>query len=141
MIDQVLFEYIRDSLTYTGTIKYGSAEGITPPYIVMTKITDPERPVTLCYTQGESGEALFQFSAYMGGSAGDASNGPETILYLDELKEQVKLIGGEITSSGMTYRVWGNITSGVTLLGTQVLETWGAMFETQIKWEYVETET
>lgn len=136
MIDRVLFEHIRDSLTYTFNFKYGSAEGTDAPYCVMFKVTDPERPVVLCKDQGDSGEALFQFSLYAGL---DTTN---TLDMLENFKRQVALIKGNIGTDTI-YRINNNITGGVVVLreGASSLSTWGAIFECEIWWEYVSSES
>lgn len=137
MLDKVFYDYIVANVTYTGSFKYGSAEGITPPYTVMVKISDPERANVLCQDQGDAGEAVFQFSAYLGGSDGAGANAAETILFLEDIKNQIADIKGVITSGAESYRIWDNKTSGVILIPGQTLEKFGAVFDCVIKWEAV----
>jgi hypothetical protein len=136
MIDETFFEYIRDNLSLAGTFHYGSARGATPPYYILNKISDPERPVVLCEDQGDTGQALFQFSAYAGGE-GTVSNAANHIVFLEALKIQVNQIRGVIGTSPDDYTIWFNNTGGVRLLGngTNILDVWGAMFETTIWWK------
>jgi len=138
MIDQILYEHIKNNLTITGGFEYGSGEGLTAPYIIMTKVTDPERQEVQCQKQGEAGRAIFQFSGYLGGSNGDAANASSTIVYLNDFKEQVKNIIGEIGTT-TKVRINNNITEGVLLLNDGQAENlaWGAIFETTLWWEYV----
>ena len=136
MIDEVLYEHINTNLVLPATFKFGSADGEDPPYIVMFKVSDPERPNVLCQDQGESGDALFQFSCYTVSSAG------YTIKTLDQLKIQVAQIWGEIGTTE-NYRIWNNETYGVTILGDGEAQTqiWGAVFELRIWWELLSSET
>lgn len=140
MIDRVLYEHIRDHLIIpeiggvTPDFRYGSAEGSNPPYIVLFKVEDPERPFVLCEEQGEAGQALFQFSGY---ANKDASN---TITWLESLKRQVALIKGVI-GVDTQYRIINNITSGVIILRENSLSIWGSVFDCQIWWELVREET
>jgi hypothetical protein len=138
MIDTIFYDYIRLNLTYTESFVFGSAEGFDAPYIIMFKVTDPERPNTLCQKQGDSGEALFQFSAYYGGNTSDPNNAANTVVNLEAFKTQVATIKGIIGTSPNDYRIWSNVTTGVKLLrggdGVNLL-TYGAFFETTIRWE------
>lgn len=137
MIDQELYDHIRTNFIYTGEFVFGSAEGVEPPYIVMIKVTDLERPEVLCETQGESGRALFQFSAYMGGAEQTAAtNAAQTVLYLEAFKNQMQGLKGDIGSAPDDYHIWENQTGGVRLLGEGVSTTgiWGAFFESEIWW-------
>lgn len=136
MIDQVLYEHIRDNLTYTGGFEYGSAEDINAPYIVMIKVADPERPEVLCQEQGQSGRAVFQFSGYLGGNNADAATPANIVLYLEAFKDQVNKITGVIGTTTQ-YRINNNSTEGVRLLsdGASSNLAWGAIFETTIWWE------
>jgi hypothetical protein len=141
MIDLVLFQYILNNLTFSSStsFRFGSAEGQTPPYIVMFKVDDLERPETLCQDQGDSGRALFQFSGYGGGNSGTATNAGGVVQLLEALKVQVATILGEIGSAPDDYRIWSNQTGGVRLIGSgaQSLFTWGAFFESDIWWEKI----
>ena len=132
-LDQILTNYIKANLTYTGTFVYGSAEGTTAPYIVLTKVSDLEQPEVLCDTQGDSGRALFQFSAYTEGGPGFM------VEYLNDFKEQVKNIRGVIGSAPDEVRINNNITNGVSLIGdgASTQGVWGAIFETELWWEYI----
>lgn len=137
MIDQVLYDYILTNFTFTGDFVFGSAEGSDPPYIVMLKVTDLERPEVLCESQGDSGRALFQFSAYAGGAEQTAAtNAAETVVYLEAFKNQMKLLKGNIGTSPDDYHIWENKTGGVRLLGEGASTTgiWGAFFELEIWW-------
>ncbi|MCP3680335.1 MAG: hypothetical protein GY782_08840, partial [Gammaproteobacteria bacterium] len=111
-IDQILYEHIKTNLVLVGSFEYGSGEGLTAPYVIMTKIADPERPEVLCEDQGDAGRAVFQFSGYLGGNNAAAANAANTVIYLDELKEQVNLIKGEIGTTDKVL-VNNNITGGV----------------------------
>ena len=132
-VDRILYEYIRDNLVYAGDFRYGSAEGSSVPYIIMYKVTDPERPDTLCVEQGEQGQAMFQFSAYTEGGPG------YMVEYLNDFKEQVKAIIGEVGTGADVVEIWYNNTGGVRLLSDGASEEtiWGAFFETEIYWRYV----
>jgi hypothetical protein len=137
MIDEALYKYLTTDLSITN-LYYGSAENRTPPYTVMLKVNDPEVRVTLCDTQGEAGEALFQFSGYTGGE-GAAADASSTVVYLETIKAQVKDVKGIIGTNPNDYRIWYNQTSGVRLIndGNNSLQRWGAIFETLIRWEKV----
>ena len=136
MIDREFYKHIRDNLAPAFAFKFGSAEGEEPPYCVMFKVVDLERPITLFLEQGDTGKALFQFSLYAGS---DATN---TVYLLEAFKRQVALIKGNIGTETI-YRIYNNITSGVVILreGASSLNIWGAMFECEIWWEYVSSET
>ena len=136
MIDRMFYSHIKDNLSYTFDFKFGSAEGVEPPYCVMFKVADMERPEVLCEEQGDSGRALFQFSYYSGL---DASN---TVYDLEQFKRQVALIKGTIGTETI-YRINNNVTGGVVILrdGASSLSVWGAMFECEIWWEYVSSES
>ncbi len=137
MIDKALYNHILNNFTLTGDFVFGSAEGSTPPYIVMFKVEDLERPEVLCEDQGESGRAIFQFSAYGGGvNSGAASNAATTIEFLEAFKIQLQALKGNIGSSPDNYHIWENQTGGVRILGegNNSLSIWGAFCESQIWW-------
>ncbi len=137
MIDVELYNHVLNNFSLTGAFVYGSAEGETSPYIVMFKVEDLERPEVLCESQGESGRALFQYSAYTGGAASStASNAAETVVFLEAFKTQLQSLKGDIGSSPNDYHIWENKTGGVKLLGEGVnsLDIWGAMIESEIWW-------
>jgi len=133
MIDNVLYTHIFTTVTQTGGFVYGSAEGLKPPYIIMNKVSDPEESTRLCETQGEIGEAIFQFSAYSGGAT--ATNPMAHVQYLQAFKEQIKNILGTIGTTE-TFIIESNRTTGVRLMsdGANSGNVWGAMFETTVKW-------
>lgn len=137
MIDKELYNHILNNFTIVGNFVYGSAEGFDPPYIVLFKVFDPERPEVLCESQGDSGRALFQFSAWTGGANSSiASNAAETVEYLEAIKTQMQVLKGDIGASPTDYHIWENQTGGVRLLGegTNSLGIWGAFFESEIWW-------
>jgi hypothetical protein len=137
MIDEALYKYLTVDLSITN-LYYGSANNRTPPYTVMFKVNDPEVRVTLCDTQGNSGEALFQFSGY-GGGEGPAADASSVVASLEVIKNQVKGVKGIIGTSPNDYRIWYNQTSGVRLIndGNNILQRWGALFETLIRWDKI----
>ena len=135
MIDQAIFNYI-NTFVLSAPIHYGSAEGESLPYYVMTKLYDPERPNTLCVDQGESGETLFEFQGFCGGHGAAATAGT-TLYFVEQLKLIVKNIRGEIGIAPNRYRVWWNETRGVNLVGQQDEFTWTAQFESVLRWEKI----
>lgn len=137
MIDKIFYRYIRTNCPPAGEFHFGSAEGAIPPYVVMVKISDPEQKEILCYGQGECGRALFQFSAYVGGSNGTAGDAGTAVDYLQDLKKNVARIKGVIGVHPDSVRIWQNVTSGVKLIGIgDGIQAWSAIFETEIRWEY-----
>jgi hypothetical protein len=141
MISLAIEEHIKQNFNFTGFLEgvgfnYGSGEGMTEPYIIMFKVNDPERPITLCNEQGDSGEALFQFNGYSGGVY-SASNAAHTEQILEEMKNQVKNLKGAISTSFGDYRIQRNQTEGVRLIseGQEEAQTWGAFFESILVWE------
>jgi hypothetical protein len=138
MIDKIFYRHIRTTCPPSGEFRFGSAEGSVPPYVIMYKISDSEQPEILCAEQGYAGRALFQFSAYTGGSDGDAADAGNVVDYLQDLKKNVALIKGVIGIAPSQARIWQNVTTGVVLIGNQgPLGAWGAMFETVLRWEYI----
>lgn len=131
--DQILYTHIKTNISYTGTFRYGNAKGSTAPYIIMLKVSDPEEADTLCKEPGEQGEALIQYSGYTEG-------GTLALLeYLNDFKDLVKGIKGEIGTGSDKIEIWYNTTNAARLLNSgQATETiWGAMFEMTIRWRYV----
>ena len=141
MIDKAIYTHVNTDLTPPAPVFFGSLPlGSTlTKYIVMYKITDPERPETLCVQQGDTGRALFQFSGYAG-AGGGAANPMETVDLLQDLKDQIaEYTIGTIGVTPDDYRIWNNITTGVRLLG-EGLSTegvWGAFFESTLWWEKI----
>jgi hypothetical protein len=118
------------------TYFYGSAEGGSTEYVIINKIEGGERPETLCQDQGEASRSLYQFSAYTGGTTGEAGSAGYTQKFLETVKDYVKTVKGVIGTSEQ-YRIWNNVTSGVRPLGDTQLQSWGAMFEVELWWEEV----
>jgi hypothetical protein len=138
MIDATLYNHIIDNFTYTGEFKFGSAEGAKPPYIIQLKVADLERPETLCESQGDSGRALFQFSAYGGSNDTDpVMKAYDLVGYLEGFKNQMQSLKGNIGVNPDDYKIWENQTGSVRPLGEGVnsLGTWGAFFQSFIWWE------
>jgi hypothetical protein len=141
MIDQAIYTYISGSLIPPAPVYFGSLPpGLTlSEYIIMYKISDEERPETLCVRQGDTGRAMFQFSGYAGAS-GEAANPIETVTLLEDLKGQIAAgIWGVIGTAPNDYRIWNNITTGVRLLGEGLATegVWGAFFESTLWWEKI----
>jgi len=144
MIDTILYNYIYDNFTLTditddGFIQfyYGTAEGANGAYATMFKVTDSERPETLCNFQGDTGRALFQVNFWAGGNTGASTNAVQTLEIAEDFKNQFKELRGVIGTSPDDYRIENNITQGARLLtsGTeQTPEVWGAFFEADIWW-------
>ena len=107
---------------------YVSAENVTGPYYVMSPVSDQEQPATLCEVQNLAGEIILQFT-YTGTTG---AGGTEDKLGV--LKTLVRAIIGDIVSSGETFEVWQNVTSGIRPLGGVALKTWDAVFESRLSW-------
>ena len=138
MLDDIFFKYIKDNLSGFGTaIKYGSAENITAPYTVMNKVSDPENKIVLCNSQGESGQALFQFVRYTGGNKAPASNSIKTVKDHDAFKVIINAMAREIGTSPNAYRLIGLRCTGARGFdgGGQSLMGWSAIFECSFMWE------
>lgn len=135
MIDTVLYNWIYDNFGLSYDFYYGSAEGATGKYGVMFKVTDLERPETLCNFQGETGRALFQFSFWDGGNTGTKTNAHATLLIAEAFKEQFNQLRGVIGTTTQ-YRIENNICQGARSLGegAQSLQVWGAFFQANIWW-------
>ncbi len=138
MIDVVLYDHIYDNFGLAYQFYYGSAEGSTGKYGVMFKVTDLERPETLCDEQGDTGKALFQFSFWDGGNTGIATNAIHVLQLAETFKDQFKTLRGVIGTTEQ-YRIENNITQGARLLagGAQETQIWGAFFEADIWWSRV----
>ena len=137
MIYKAIYTLCNTELIPPASIYFGSAPaGVTGSYIVFFKVDDLERPLTLCNAQGDTGEALFQFSGYVGGGVG-AANPSATVELLEDLKSQINQIKGVIGTAPDDYRIWDNVTGGVRLLGdgSSSLGVWGAFFEMTLRWE------
>lgn len=143
MIDTVLYDWIYDNFTLTDITNgsfiqfyYGSAEAAEGAYGMMLKVSDLERPETLCNVQGETGRALFQFSFWDGGNTGANTNSVEVLRLAESFKDQFDQLRGVIGTTSK-YRIENNMTQGARLLtgGTeQVAQVWGAFFEADIWW-------
>jgi hypothetical protein len=136
MIDDVLYSHIKNNLGVS-SLRYGSAEGSSYPFYVMTKIDDMERPETLCNDQGETGRALFIFDGYVGGQA-NAGSSANAVTFTETLKNIVKGIRGVIGTAPNDYRIWYNETRGVTLKdysSPNQLTMFGAEFQCIIWWD------
>ena len=116
MIDFAFFDYVQ-SLTFDGDLYLGNANGKTPPYLVMYKVSDEERPNVLCYEQGDSGQALFIFDYWMGGQDNYPVNQDITLLKADGIKRQIAAKKGLITDGTNDYRIWHNKTTGAVIVG------------------------
>jgi len=133
--NEAFFNYIKNLSGVPSNFEYGSPVGTSKPFYTMLPVTpDPEQPVSLCELQGGQGVARFQFSVSSGGSAGYS----ETLLY--SLKQIVGDITGQISYTHTddvtyTFDVWNNVTGGVRALGGVDLNTWDAIFETEIWWK------
>ena len=125
MIDQEFFDYLETNLT-DYVFKYGSAENTDYPFVVVRKISDMEIADSLCKDQGDSGDALFQFSCYTGLSSA------ESLIYADKVKVEVAKILAKLT----TIQIYSNRTTGATIMsdGLNTNLIWSAMFETTIRW-------
>ncbi len=132
-LSHVLYEHIKTTFTLDGAFRYGSAEGETGKYIVMFKIADPEEPLVLCDENGQEGQAIYQFSAYLGQEL--ASDSLQTENYLQDFKDQFDALIGVIGTTEQ-YRIWYNRPSGVTVLGEGVNEKniWGSVFDAVLRW-------
>ena len=136
MIDEALYRHIKTVLGVTN-IYFGSAEGIQYPFHIMSKLTDMERPETLCDEQGDTGRAVFMFDSYVGGQK-NAGSAATAVLFAETLKNQVNKIKGTIGTAGNRYRIWNNETHGVTLKDRESMQTltiFGAEFESILWWE------
>jgi len=133
MIDTVLYDWIYDNFSLAYDFFYGSAEQATGKYGVMTKISDLERPETLCNFQGDTGRALFQFSFWAGGSIGADTNAVETLQMAEDFKNKLKLLRGVIGTTEQ-YRIENNMTEGARIIGVEGYQTWGAIVESNIWW-------
>jgi hypothetical protein len=138
MIDFAFYNFV-GALTFVGTLHYGNANNITPPYVVMYKISDDERPYTLCQEQGESGEALFIFDYYAGAQDNYAVNQEMTLQYANDLKEQIRQKKGNITYGANTYKIWHNQTTGAVIVDDGMNESniFTARFTTLLRWDLV----
>lgn len=137
MIDEILYTHIKTSLSVPN-LYYGGADGVTPPYYIMFKVSDNEEKAVLCDGRNEAGEALLQFTGWVGGE-GVASSASKTLVYVEGLKIKVKGIMGDIGTTPNDYRIWANDTTGVRIIseGENILQRWGAIFETTIRWEKI----
>jgi hypothetical protein len=142
MIDTVLYDWIYDNFSLTDITKdgfiqfyYGSAEGASSAYSVMFKVTDLERPETLCNSQGETGRALFQFNFFSGGNTGESTNAVETLRIAEAFKEQFNQLRGVIGTTSQ-YRIENNVCQSARLIGegSQTMGIWGAFFQAEIWW-------
>jgi len=131
---QVLYEYLVAAFTVddvpTIKLEYMSAlnAGNASDYYVMFLVSNPEDPVSFCDEAGDSGTSLVQFSYYGPG-------GPDAAMSkLETLKEKVVSILGDIDYNGSSFNVWQNRTSGVKPIGGVALNTWDAVFESQLSW-------
>lgn len=119
---EALYRHLK---TLEPKLYFGSASGVNADYFVMLPISDLEQPGALC--DSEAGELLVQFSWYGDGGAGTA----------DQKLAALKSIVANIATfvySGATYEVWNNRTGGVRPLGGVTLNTWDAIFESQLAW-------
>jgi hypothetical protein len=134
-IDQAIYYYM---VSLGFNIRYGSAEGEEFPYYVFNKITDTERPNSLCQEQGDSGQAAFIFEGYVGGQA-QAAGADDALTYVQTLHDIVNKLKGVIGTAPNQFRIWNNVTSGVTTVqrSSETLLIWGAEFNTIIWWEIV----
>ncbi len=137
IIDQAVIEHIIANSGITESISYGSAEDESTPYYVIAKISDSERPESLCQDQGESGRAVFICQGWTGGNAGSAMNSAMTVNFTEVLKNHCKTIRGVIGIAPNRFRIWYNETSGVVPIekGSQSLLTWGGEFTMLLYWE------
>jgi len=130
MIQEAFYDKVTNAAAALPTpILYGIQKGTAAPFYVMQKISDAERPESVCESQGQSGRALFQFTVASRGTAGS------TEALLEDLKDVVADIIGDFVYNGTTYNIWNNVTTGVVSLGGASLDTWDAEFETTIWWE------
>ena len=137
IFEKELYNYIRTTFTFTGDFRYITAEGSTPPYFIIVKASADELPNTLCQTQGETGKALFRISGYAGGQDGAITDAAATMEYMEAIKVQFAELKGEIGTSPNDFRIWNNVTSGVTPLGESERATWGAVFDFELWWEKI----
>lgn len=105
-------------------VGFVSAEKLQKPYAVLLPVDDDEQAKTFCFSQGEEGEALLQFSG-----VADGAKSCYGVLY--GLKDFIGGLSGDILPS---YRIWNNVTEGVKMVQSQSLETWTGLFESTISY-------
>lgn len=132
--NRAVYETIKNTAGVPTPFNYGTTKGKARPFYTMLPIAaDDEQPVALCETQGGQGIVRYQFSVAAGANAGKAEE------LLIKLKELVADIEGEISytdSEGThTYDIWNNVTGGVRTIGGADLNTWDAIFETELWWK------
>lgn len=132
MIDGAFYSFVK---SLTANVYYGSANSVPAPYFVMYKITDDERPLSLCEAQGDEGKALFFIEGFKGGQ-GNASNPLNSLMYVETLKRQIAQKLGIITDGIEEYRVWHNKTTGVVPIdrGKNEVSFFGAQFTVLLYW-------
>lgn len=131
---KVLYDHI-NGLSLTNPLAYGTAEGVSAPYYVMLKVSGIEQPDLLCEEQGTQGHDLYQFSVYVGSQTGTGSAAGAEIS-LELLKNKVNKIWGTIGTTEQ-YNIWNNVTNGVRAFDAESLNTWSAIFETEIWWKKI----
>lgn len=111
------------------TIYFGTPQEASGEFVVALIVVPQERPQVLCEDQGESGELGMQFS-------GVAASAQEAYNLLENLKDYVQSIIGQIVLDDDTFQVNGNWTDGVRGFDA-ALSTWQAIFESRIMWHEV----
>jgi len=129
---KVLYDHISTNLSLTIPIVYGTAEGVDAPYYVMLKVSGIEGKDLLCEKQGTQGHDIFQFSVFVGSQVGTGSAAGAEIS-LELLKNKINQIWGDIGSTEK-YNIWNNVTNGVRAFDAESLNTWSAIFESELWW-------
>jgi hypothetical protein len=128
-------EFIKEvESQYTGAVPlyFGTANAPPRPFIAVLIVPPAdETPDRLCLEQGEGGAVTLQWSLA-------AESFPAAYNALEELKDIVQSIRGEIGTAPDTYRVESNRTEGVVNFDS-ALGTWSAVFESPLMWSAIVT--
>lgn len=128
-------EFIREvESQYAGSVPlyFGTANAPARPFIAVLIVPPAdETPDRLCLEQGEGGAVTLQWSLA-------AESFPVAYNALEELKDIVQSIRGEIGAAPNLYRVESNRTEGVVNFDSQ-LGTWSAVFESPLMWSAIVT--
>jgi hypothetical protein len=140
---EALFTHIKTIGALSYPFIYGFASPDDVPAYTMQMVSDSEDKAFICLGNNDSGEALiqFQFAAPASGTvAWSPASG--TVAWtqgsvesqLEELKNVVKNIVGQVSYGGSTYRLYNNRTTGIQASGDPDGLYYGSRFEAQVNW-------
>ena len=137
MFDLALYDYIKanfDLTDFDNALGFGSAKGLTIPYLILNKVIDTESREFFSDVEGETGNALIRFTNHAGGTNNPANNA-YTVKILNDFKKQFNKLNGLITSINGNYIINSNRTEGVILLENKQLNRCGAVFQSRLGWQ------